>query len=76
MKENVQIAFLTLLGSLIGSGGGILVSNKLTNYRIEQLEKKVDKHNNIVERTFELEGKVRENAHDIIEMKGRLNNAK
>ena len=34
---------------------GILVSNKLTSYRIEQLEKKVEKHNNLVERTYRLE---------------------
>lgn len=43
------------LGMAIGTFGGIMASNKLTNYRIEQLEKKVEKHNSIVERTFELE---------------------
>ena len=35
--------------------GGILVANKLTNYRIEQLEKKVEKHNQVVERVYKLE---------------------
>ena len=44
MNSEVWIALFSLLGTLIGSGGGILVSNKLVNYRIEQLEKKVDKY--------------------------------
>ena len=34
---------------------GVMAANKLTNYRIEQLEKKVDKHNTVIERTFKLE---------------------
>ena len=45
-----MIALISLLGTLAGSLGGILVSSKLTNYRIEQLEKKVDKHNKFAER--------------------------
>lgn len=44
MSAEIWIALFSLLGTLIGSGGGILVSNKLVNYRIEQLEKKVDKY--------------------------------
>lgn len=48
-------AWLQFFGSIIGMITGILVSNKLTAYRIEQLEKKVDKHNNVVERTYRLE---------------------
>ena len=48
-------AWLQFLGSIIGMVTGILVSNKLTTYRIEQLEKKVDKHNSVVERTYRLE---------------------
>ena len=39
----------------MGTFGGILTSNKLTTYRIEQLEKKVEKHNNVIERVHELE---------------------
>lgn len=46
---------LALIGSLAGTFGGILTSTKLTNYRIEQLEHKVEKHNNIVERVYRLE---------------------
>ena len=55
MSENITIALITLAGSGLGSLVGILASAKLTNYRIEQLEKKVDKHNNVVERTYKLE---------------------
>ena len=55
MSENITIAIITLVGSGIGSLVGILASAKLTNYRIEQLEKKVDKHNTVIERTYKLE---------------------
>lgn len=55
MSDAVLVAVLSLVGTLIGSVGGILAANKLTNYRIEQLEKKVDKHNSVVDRTYELE---------------------
>lgn len=55
MSDTVVVGFLSLIGTLIGSLGGILAANKLVNYRIAQLEKKVEKHNNIIERTFKLE---------------------
>ncbi len=55
MSENVTIAVITLIGSGLGSLVGILASAKLTNYRIEQLEKKVDKHNSVIDRTYKLE---------------------
>ena len=55
LSETIIVALLSLLGSLGGTLGGILATSKLTNYRIEQLEKKVDKHNNIIERTYKLE---------------------
>lgn len=42
-------------GSVLGSLLGVIASNKLTTYRIEQLEKKVDKHNNLIDRTYKLE---------------------
>lgn len=53
--ENIIISIISLLGTLGGSFGGILVSSKLTNYRIEQLEKKQEKYNNVIERTYHLE---------------------
>ena len=50
MSETIIISLISLIGTLAGSLGGILVSSKMTNYRIEQLEKKVDKHNNFAEK--------------------------
>lgn len=55
MPENIVVALIAFGGTLVGTFGGIIASSKLTNYRIQQLEKKVDKHNAIVERTFRLE---------------------
>ena len=55
MTEAIIVAALSLIGTLGGTFGGILTANKLTNYRIEQLEKKVDKHNGVVERVYILE---------------------
>lgn len=55
MNETVIVALLSLLGTLVGTLGGIIATSKLSNYRIEQLEKKVDKHNNLIARTYELE---------------------
>ena len=50
MEHDVLIALLSLAGTLTGTLGGILTSARLTNYRIEQLEKKVDRHNGFGER--------------------------
>ena len=55
MEHTVLVAVLSLVGTLVGTFGGILASNRLTNYRIEQLEKKVDKHNSVIERTYKIE---------------------
>ena len=55
MSETIAVAFIGLAGSGLGSVLGILVSSKLTQYRLEQLEKKVQAHNNLIERTYKLE---------------------
>lgn len=55
MNETILVAVLSMIGTLIGTFGGIMTSQKLISYRIEQLEKKVEKHNNVVERVFRLE---------------------
>ncbi len=66
MDSSVIVALITLAGSALGTFGGIVINSKLTNYRIEQLEKKVEKHNSVIERTFRLEEKVEhlEHFHD------------
>lgn len=55
MSSEMWVAFISLIGTLIGTFGGIMASNKMTSYRIEQLEKRVEKHNNIVERMYKIE---------------------
>ena len=55
MSEAIIVGIISLFGTLGGSLLGVLTSNRLTVYRIEQLEKKVEAHNNLVERTYHLE---------------------
>ena len=55
VSSEVLVAVLSLLGTAFGSVTGIMAANKLTNYRIAELEKKVDKHNTIIERFALLE---------------------
>ncbi|MDN5307089.1 MAG: hypothetical protein PWP16_452 [Eubacteriaceae bacterium] len=59
MTTEIVVAVIGLLGSGLGAFGGVVISAKLTTYRIEQLEKKVDKHNTVIERTFVLEEKMK-----------------
>lgn len=55
MSTEIIVAILSLIGTAVGSLAGVLTANKLMMYRIEQLEKKVEKHNNLIERTFKVE---------------------
>lgn len=55
MSEAIILALIALVSSLGGSFLGVLTSNNKTLYRIEQLEKKVDKHNSVIERVYKLE---------------------
>ena len=59
------MAIIALAGTAIGSLGGILAANRLTTYRIEQLEWKVDKHNSVVERITVVEVKLDEHQEDL-----------
>lgn len=69
MTNDIIVGLLSLGGTLCGTFAGILTSTKLTNYRIEQLEKKVEKHNSVVERTALLERDIKTVWHNIDEMK-------
>lgn len=64
--------WLPAVASAVGSLAGVLASNKLMQYRIQQLESKVNKHNSIVERTYKLEGEVKELQHDVRDLKGDI----
>lgn len=55
MGDTIAVALISFAGTLIGTFGGIITANKLTNYRISQLEKKVEKHNSVIERVYQLE---------------------
>lgn len=71
MSQEIVVALLAFLGTCVGTLGGILAASRLVNYRIEQLEKKVEKHNSMVERTYKLEGEVRELQHEMKDLKER-----
>lgn len=64
-------AIITGLLSLAGVYLANRKSTALIAYRLEELEKKVDKHNKVVERTYQLEGRMNEAEHDIRDLKGR-----
>ena len=55
----MNVDFLTgvasLIASLVGTFGGIITSTKLSSYQINELKKRVDKHNNVIERTYKLQ---------------------
>lgn len=59
MQSEIFVALLSFLGTLSGTIGGIITSAKLTNYRLRELEKKVDKHNNFAQRIPLIEERVK-----------------
>lgn len=58
MNDVIIVALISLTGTLLGTFGGIVTSSKLSNYRIQLLEEKVQKHNNLIERMFKVETKI------------------
>lgn len=68
MSNEIIVGLLSLTGTLVGTFGGIVASSKLTAYRIEQLEKKVDKHNNFAERIPVIEDRIKVANHRIDEL--------
>ncbi len=71
MDSTIICAMISLLGTLGGSLGGILVSSKLTAYRLEQLEKKVAEHNNFARRMPVIEERVEQIEHRMNKMEER-----
>lgn len=55
MSDTVLVGLLAFLGTVIGSVVSIITANTLTNYKIDELKKQVEKHNSLIERTFRLE---------------------
>lgn len=75
MPTEIAVSIISFVGTLIGTLGGILISNRLTTYRIEKLEEKVNKHNNLIERTYKLEGRMNEAEHDVHMLQDNFNRA-
>lgn len=59
MDNEVIVAIVALAGTLFGSFGGIITSSKLTSFRLQALEQKVDKHNSFAERIPLVEEKIK-----------------
>jgi hypothetical protein len=65
MSETIIVALIAFAGTLAGSYFAQRKSAALMAYRLEQLEKKQDKHNSVIERTFLLEEKMKVANHRI-----------
>ena len=76
MPTEIIIAILSLCGTAIGSVAGIMAANHLVVYRIEQLEKKVERHNNVLERFVTLEHDEQTQWKRIDELKADLESIK
>lgn len=70
MSDAIAVALIGLAGSGVGAFGGVMASARLTQYRLRQLEEKVNRHNSLIERTYRLEGRMDEAEHDIRDLKG------
>lgn len=69
MSNEILVAVLGFTGTLLGSLFGVLAAQKLTQYRLSQLEEKVNQHNNLIARTFRLEGRMDAAEQDIKDLK-------
>ena len=70
MTDTMFVAVMSLVGTLVGTLGGIIASSRLTAWRLQKLEEKVDKHNSIMERTCILERDVARMQKDFEQLKG------
>ena len=69
MENTVIVAVIGALGSALGSIAGICASSSLTQYRLGQLEDKVNRHNNLIERMTVAEGSITELQHDVRDLR-------
>ena len=73
ITESIVIAIIAMLGTCAGSFGCIITASKLTNFRLEKLEAKVDKHNNFAERMPVVEEKLKVLNHRIEDLEREKN---
>lgn len=76
MTEAIIVALITgaisLIGTLITTRTSAKSTQALVDYKISQLQKSVEKHNSVIERTYNLEGRMNECEHDIRDLKQRV----
>lgn len=58
MNSTIIVGILSFAGTLIGTVASTFVNNKLTIYRINQLEEHVNKHNSLIDRMYKIENRV------------------
>lgn len=68
MSKEIIVALVSMIGTLIGSFGGIITSSRLTSFRLEKLEQKVDQHNSFAGRIPVVEEKIRGLDHRVEEI--------
>lgn len=73
MDSTVMVALISLIGTIVGSLGGVLVSSKLTAYRLEQLEKRVAEHNNFARRMPVIEEQIKVINHRLSDLETEVN---
>lgn len=71
MNRDIIVALVSMVGTIIGSFGGIVTSSKLTSFRLEKLEQKVDKHNSFAERIPVVEEKIKVLNHRVEDLERR-----
>lgn len=72
MDNTITVAAISFFGTVVGSLLGILAANKLVNFRLEQLETKVAKHNNLIERMYKVEDRASSNSHRIDDLEKKV----
>lgn len=70
MESEIIVAMFSLIGTALGTFGG----TRLMSYRIEQLEKRVEKHNNVVERMALAENNIKVANHRIDDLESEVKN--
>ena len=70
--SEIFIAIISFLGTLLGTFGGILTSAKLTNYRLLELEKRVEKHNSFITRIPVIEEQIKVSNHRITDLERKV----
>ena len=69
VSEAILVAIISGACTLLGSLGGVMATSSLTAYRLKRLEEQVGRHNQVIERTFRLEGRMDEVEHEVRDLK-------